>query len=92
VTPDPNELAEDERSLARYDDELTTLAHLLSGTRRDLGMSIAVVAMNTGMSSAGLSRIERGERTPTVRTLLALTEMYGMKIEIDSGEVRVEAP
>ncbi len=87
MTPDPNDLVEDERSLRRYDNELYRLCGLLQTTRKNLGMRIADVSLNSGLSSAGLSRIERCERTPTVRSLLALSEMYGMRIVIENGVV-----
>lgn len=87
MTPDPAELPEDERPLRRFDGELVHLATLLHTKRHSLGMRMSDVANNSGLSKAGLSRIERGERTPTVRSVLALSEMYSMRIVIENGKV-----
>ena len=80
----------DERSLKRYDPELERFCSGLADVRRHHGMRVSDVALNTGLSVAGLSRLERCERTPTLRTLLALTEVFRMRLVIVNGQIVTE--
>lgn len=57
--------------------------------RAELGLSLRHLSLMTGMSSAGISRIENGERSPNLRTLLVLSEQLGLTITISRGEVTV---
>lgn len=82
-----SETSEDERSLSRYDAELRKLCEMLHQARVQNGMRLVHASLNSGLSEAGLSRIERCERMPMVRSLLALTELYGLRIVIESGKV-----
>lgn len=85
-----SETVDDDRSLKRYDDELERFGRGLADIRRRHGMRVSDVALNTGLSSAGLSRLERCERTPTLRTLLALSDVFRVRLVIEGGQIRTE--
>lgn len=59
--------------------EPTRLGASLRATRGD--RSIESVASEFGMSTATLSRIERGKHTPSVDTALALARWLGWSVE-----------
>jgi transcriptional regulator with XRE-family HTH domain len=65
----------------------------LRRARERAGLSQYEVAARTEgvLSPAALSRIERGERYPTLRTL-ALSEALGVKIVVEGGRAWVEGP
>lgn len=56
-------------------------------TRRRRGLSQAELARRAGTSQAHISRIERGEVSPTIDTLEDLVWGMGLTIEIDVAEL-----
>lgn len=54
------------------------LAQRLAGLRVDQGWSLEVLSLQTGISRATLSRIERGETSPTASLLGKLSAAYGL--------------
>lgn len=80
----------DDSGLTRYDEALTRFGGGLADIRRSRGMRVRDVADNTGLSEAGVSRLERCERHPTLRTVLALSEVFRVRFVVEHGEIRVE--
>lgn len=63
------------------DGELDRLvAGRLRQVRLDRGLTLTQLAQLTGISVAHLSRIEKGERQPSVGSLLQLARAYGLSI------------
>jgi transcriptional regulator with XRE-family HTH domain len=54
-----------------------TPAELVKGTRRELGLSQRTLALRAGMTQAGVSRIERGEVSPSFGTVRELMLAMG---------------
>ena len=50
----------------------------LRGMRKELGWKLEDLARRTGVSAAHLSRIESGERQPSLTTLFAVAKAYGV--------------
>jgi transcriptional regulator with XRE-family HTH domain len=63
----------------RVDREATALGEALAGNMRRLrgGRSVRELARLAGLSAATWSRLERGERTPSVETLARLSAVLG---------------
>lgn len=61
----------------------------LAVRRAESGLSLAQLAGLTGMSAPGINRIENGERTPTLATMIALGRALKMTITIRDGKVEV---
>ena len=57
------------------------LAQLMGERRKALGLSQAELAEKTGMDRSTLSRLERGEYTPSVDQLLCLAEVLGLSLD-----------
>jgi transcriptional regulator with XRE-family HTH domain len=57
----------------------TELSRWLRSRRRSLGLSIAQIATQTGISSSHLTRIETGARFPSARTLAKLSGPLGIE-------------
>jgi len=57
------------------------LAALLRGTRESRGLNLRDVAAQTGISASTLSRIERGEAEPDLRTVRAVVSWVGVPLE-----------
>ena len=51
-------------------------------TRTDLGITQKELAERSGIRQSNISRIERGDCSPTIRTLSALAYAMGKKLEI----------
>lgn len=51
-------------------------------TRTDLGLTQKELAERSGVRQSNISRIERGDCSPTIRTLSALAYAMGKKLEI----------
>jgi transcriptional regulator with XRE-family HTH domain len=62
------------------------IAQNLLDARRRLGLTLAEVATSTGISVTHLSRLERGERQPSVGVLLQLARSYGLPLGQLVGE------
>ena len=57
------------------------IARLLKAERLRQKLSLNVVSARAGLNRQTVSFIEQEERTPTVDTLLRLTEVLGIKLE-----------
>jgi quercetin dioxygenase-like cupin family protein len=73
--------------------ELTTkrIAQRLAQARRDLGLTLTDAASQAGVSAAHLSRIERGDRQPSIGLLIELGRAYRMSLGQLVGEEPQEA-
>ncbi len=60
------------------DDTHLQLAHRISAVRRQCGLTLEELAARSGVSRATLSRIERGETSPTAHVLGCLCGVFGM--------------
>lgn len=70
MPPDPKAMSRVEERLARRLGEL----------RRARGMTLATLAELSGISVPHLSRLEKGDRQPSVAALLQLAQVYGMSL------------
>lgn len=61
--------------------DLRGLAVLLQGTRESRKLNLREVAAQTGISSSTLSRIERVEAEPDLRTVRAIVSWLGIPME-----------
>ncbi len=61
-------------------DDVRTIGWRLWRVRDDRGKSLRVIAGLAGMSKATLSRIERGERSPTLNELVALADALQISV------------
>lgn len=68
------------------DDDVATLSLTIAAHRARLGLSLTAASRRSGMSTAHLSRIERGERVPTLTVLLQLARAYGVPLGVLVGE------
>jgi transcriptional regulator with XRE-family HTH domain len=68
------------------------LGEQLRRERERADLSQREVSARTGgvVSSPALSRIEAGDRYPTLRTLEALSRALGVRFVVESGRTRVE--
>jgi transcriptional regulator with XRE-family HTH domain len=57
-------------------EDLAKVGARLRGLRKELGWKLEDVARRTGLSAAHLSRIEAGERQPSLTTLFAVAQAY----------------
>src|SRR3954451_13076448 len=57
---------------------LVTLASHARALRLERGLRLADVARLSGLSEAHISRVEQGERWPSVQVLLTLAGVYGV--------------
>jgi len=69
-------------SVVRVDSEEVDLlvARRLHALRRERGVTLTALAAQTGFSAAHLSRLEKGERQPSIATLLLLARVYGVPV------------
>lgn len=67
-------------------DDIEALIRRVAERRLEMGMSIRGLATKAGMDPTALSRLERGERIPEVRTLIGLARALGMSLESLMGE------
>jgi transcriptional regulator with XRE-family HTH domain len=63
-----------------------TIARAIRTHRAQRGLTLAAAAKASGVSSAHLSRIENGERSPSVTILLQLARAYGVPLGMLVGE------
>ncbi len=61
-------------------DDARTIGWRLRRVRDDRGKSLRVIAELAGMSKATLSRIERGERSPTLNEIVALADALQISV------------
>lgn len=76
----------------RYDDELRAFRTVLKTRRQRLGFRIQDAALRSGLSEAGISRIENGNRLPDMTTVMALSHAYGLRVVVWEGKVWAEVP
>ncbi|MGH7121076.1 MAG: helix-turn-helix domain-containing protein [Acetobacteraceae bacterium] len=72
--------------MAETDKTEQLIARNLLDARRRLGLTLAEVAASTGISVTHLSRLERGERQPSIGVLLQLARSYGLPLGQLAGE------
>ncbi|MFE4825494.1 helix-turn-helix domain-containing protein [Streptomyces sp. NPDC056672] len=60
---------------------LTAVGPRLRALRRDRGTTLAQLGESTGISLSTLSRLESGQRKPTLELLLPLTKAYGVPLD-----------
>lgn len=65
------------KSAERRQAAITRLVALLKEERLRQGLSINKVAIQAGLSHTMVMRVEKGERIPTIDTLLRVTEALG---------------
>lgn len=73
----------------KFDD---TLAGRLLARRQEVGLTLEEVAQRTGISRATLSRIERGDNSPTANTLGRLCSTYKVTMSQLLLEIEDDAP
>jgi transcriptional regulator with XRE-family HTH domain len=56
------------------------VARRLQALRRERGVTLTALAAQTGFSAAHLSRLEKGERQPSIAALLLLARVYGVPV------------
>ncbi|MEU5113532.1 XRE family transcriptional regulator [Streptomyces longwoodensis] len=61
-------------------DDLTAVAPQLRDLRRRAGLTLEAAARSAGLSPAHLSRLETGQRQPSLPMLLALARIYGTTV------------
>ncbi len=66
------------------------VASALRAQRDRSGLSLAQLADLSGISVAHLSRIEKAQRAPTIRILLALSRAYGVSLGTLVGEAEAD--
>jgi transcriptional regulator with XRE-family HTH domain len=67
-------------------DDLPSVAPQLRSLRRRAGLTLEAAARNAGLSPAHLSRLETGQRQPSLPLLLALARVYGTTVSELLGE------
>ncbi|WP_333773234.1 helix-turn-helix domain-containing protein [Streptomyces sp. IBSBF 3136] len=71
-------------------DELPAVAPQLRALRRRAGLTLEAAARSAGLSPAHLSRLETGQRQPSLPMLLALARTYGTTVSELLGETVAE--
>jgi transcriptional regulator with XRE-family HTH domain len=74
--------------------DLVDVALRLKGIRAQRGITLTALARTTGISKSTISRLETGQRRPTLELLLALSGAYGIPLDElvgapDVGDPRV---
>lgn len=72
------------------DEGLPEMAPRLRALRRRRGLTLEAVARRAGLSPAHLSRLETGQRQPSLPMLLALARIYGTTVAELLGEQPAE--
>ncbi|MEU7134294.1 XRE family transcriptional regulator [Streptomyces sp. NPDC046261] len=71
-------------------DDLPAVAPQLRALRKRGGLTLEAAAARVGLSPAHLSRLETGQRTPSLPMLLALARTYGTTVSDLLGELPEE--
>ncbi|MFF3466827.1 helix-turn-helix domain-containing protein [Streptomyces sp. NPDC001984] len=74
------------RALPGPGDDLPAVAPQLRSLRRRAGLTLEAAARSAGLSPAHLSRLETGQRQPSLPMLLALARIYGTTVSELLGE------
>lgn len=69
---------------------MTSAGELLRDARRRHGLTQARLALRAGTTQAAISRIERGESSPSVETLQRLLLAMGERLELASARMETE--
>jgi transcriptional regulator with XRE-family HTH domain len=67
--------------MATMDDVLAAVGPRLKAIRRQRDLTLAEVSTETGISQSTLSRLEAGQRRPTLELLLPLAQAYRVQID-----------
>ncbi|TGB16033.1 XRE family transcriptional regulator [Streptomyces sp. MZ04] len=74
------------------DDVLDAVGPQLRALRRDRGITLAGLAATTGVSESTLSRLESGQRRPSLELLLPLARIYDVPLDDLVGAPRTGDP
>ncbi|GAB3713971.1 helix-turn-helix domain-containing protein [Nocardiopsis oceani] len=74
------------------EDVLDVVGARLRALRRDRGITLADLAVTTGVSESTLSRLESGQRRATLELLLPLARTYGVPLDDLVGAPRTGDP
>ncbi|MYU19630.1 helix-turn-helix domain-containing protein [Streptomyces sp. SID8361] len=74
------------------DDVLDAVGPRLRALRRDRGITLADLAATTGVSESTLSRLESGQRRPSLELLLPLARIYDVPLDDLVGAPRTGDP
>ncbi|MFE4056426.1 XRE family transcriptional regulator [Streptomyces sp. NPDC059096] len=74
------------------DDVLDAVGARLRALRRERGITLAELASTTGVSESTLSRLESGQRRPSLELLLPLARIYDVPLDDLVGAPRVGDP
>ncbi|MPY51074.1 helix-turn-helix domain-containing protein [Streptomyces acidicola] len=74
------------------DDVLDAVGPRLRALRRDRGITLADLASTTGVSESTLSRLESGQRRPSLELLLPLARIYDVPLDDLVGAPRTGDP
>ena len=82
--------------MAEFDEVLDAVGTRLRGLREQRGATLAAVAESTGISVSTLSRLESGQRRPTLELLLPLARFHQVPLDElvdapETGDPRVRA-
>ncbi len=61
---------------------------ILRSKRRDQGMTLQQAAQKIGINFATLSRIERGQQTPSPRVAMRIGKLYGIDLNAVYAHIR----
>ncbi|MGH9062091.1 MAG: helix-turn-helix domain-containing protein [Acidimicrobiales bacterium] len=80
--------------MAELDDIDLAVSRRLRELRRDRGLTLSSLSEQTGISGPHLSRLEKGERQPSIGALLQLARAYGVSVsqlveEREDEDIRV---
>ncbi|ARQ69148.1 helix-turn-helix domain-containing protein [Streptomyces marincola] len=73
-------------------DVLDAVGPRLRALRRDRGLTLADLAASTGVSESSLSRLESGQRRPSLELLLPLARIYDVPLDDLVGAPRTGDP
>ena len=82
----------DDISAAKMTAALEQVGPRLKGVRTQRGMTLTGVSTSTGISKSTLSRLETGQRRPTLELLLALSHAYRVPLDDLVGAPEVGDP
>jgi transcriptional regulator with XRE-family HTH domain len=71
---------------------LTSIAECLREERVRAGLTLEQLALRSGLSTPHLSRLESGDRQPSVAALITLSRALGISVSTLLGEGRGESP
>ena len=71
---------------------LATIGDCLRAARETRGLTLEQAAELSGISKSHLSRLESSERQPSVASLLALSDAYGVPVGALFGETAGATP